>query len=130
MLQDADIAVGPISVTAEREQVVDFTTPYYDFAGLQILMKALPNEESMFVFATVFTPLVWASWISVLVGTAILAFIFEKLISKCVPADRDSNESKEEEDKPFTLHESVWFVVASFTKAGVYIINRNGANWT
>jgi hypothetical protein len=42
-------------VTAEREEVVDFTLPYYDFAGIQILMKKDEAAVSLFYFVDVFT---------------------------------------------------------------------------
>ena len=35
----ADIGLGPVAVMAERETVVDFTVPYYDLVGINILMK-------------------------------------------------------------------------------------------
>jgi polar amino acid transport system substrate-binding protein len=35
---EADVAVGALSVTAERENIVDFTHPFYE-SGLQILVK-------------------------------------------------------------------------------------------
>ena len=37
--QKADIALAPLSVMAERENVVDFTVPYYDLVGITIMMK-------------------------------------------------------------------------------------------
>jgi len=35
----ADVALGALSVMAERENVIDFTVPYYDLVGISILMK-------------------------------------------------------------------------------------------
>ena len=35
----ADIGLGAISVMAERENVLDYTVPYYDLVGISILMK-------------------------------------------------------------------------------------------
>ena len=37
--QRAEIALAPLSVMAERENVVDFTVPYYDLVGITILMR-------------------------------------------------------------------------------------------
>lgn len=44
----ADIAVGPVSVMAERESVVDFTVPYYDLVGVSILMKKSASRSHLF----------------------------------------------------------------------------------
>ncbi|RCN39162.1 hypothetical protein ANCCAN_14918 [Ancylostoma caninum] len=46
----ADIALAPLSVTAERENDVDFTVPYYDLVGTTILMKKPDMEYSLFKF--------------------------------------------------------------------------------
>ncbi len=37
--KNADIGLGALAVMAERENVVDFTVPYYDLVGITILMK-------------------------------------------------------------------------------------------
>ncbi len=39
MSKKADVALGALSVMAERENVIDFTVPYYDLVGISILMK-------------------------------------------------------------------------------------------
>lgn len=57
--QNADIALGPISVMAERETVVDFTVPYYDLVGISILMKKPEVKSSLFKFLTVLEGNVW-----------------------------------------------------------------------
>lgn len=35
----ADIGLGAISVLAEREEVLDYTVPFYDPVGISILMQ-------------------------------------------------------------------------------------------
>ncbi|KAL3196889.1 hypothetical protein MRX96_014977 [Rhipicephalus microplus] len=57
--KNADIALGPLSVTAERELVVDFTVPYYDMVGISILMKRPAVKSSLFKFLTVLEESVW-----------------------------------------------------------------------
>lgn len=58
-LQKADIALGAMSVMAERESVVDFTVPYYDLVGISILMKKPKATTSLFKFLTVLENDVW-----------------------------------------------------------------------
>lgn len=41
--RNADVAIAGITITEEREQIVDFTDPYYD-SGLRILVPADDNE--------------------------------------------------------------------------------------
>ena len=51
--QRADIAIGPISVMSERENVVDFTVPFHEPVGLTILMKKQKFEYILHKFLKV-----------------------------------------------------------------------------
>ena len=44
---------------AERENVIDFTVPYYDLVGISILMKKPSVSTSLFKFLTVLENDVW-----------------------------------------------------------------------
>lgn len=55
----ADIGLGSMSVMAERENVIDFTVPYYDLVGITILMKLPKTPTSLFKFLTVLENDVW-----------------------------------------------------------------------
>lgn len=57
----ADIGLTSLSVMAERENVVDFTVPYYDLVGITIMMKLPRNPTSLFKFLTVLENEVWLS---------------------------------------------------------------------
>ena len=48
------MAAAPVSVTLEREEVVDFTTPYYEYSGIRILLKKPDAEDNLFTFVDVF----------------------------------------------------------------------------
>lgn len=58
-LQRADVALGALSVMAERENVIDFTVPYYDLVGITILMKKPKQDPSLFKFLSVLEDSVW-----------------------------------------------------------------------
>jgi ABC-type amino acid transport substrate-binding protein len=51
----ADAAIAGISMTPEREQMIDFTHPYFD-AGLQILTSAQPTLTPGSLFSVIFSP--------------------------------------------------------------------------
>lgn len=55
LFQEADMVIGALSVTTERERIIDFTLAYYDYAGIQILMKRPLQDKNLFRFMTVFT---------------------------------------------------------------------------
>jgi hypothetical protein len=73
------LAVGPLTVTAEREAVLDFTTPFYEFAGIEILMKEVAQEQNLLFFVTVFSKPMWAAWSGVLLFTGLLLAAFDYL---------------------------------------------------
>ncbi|XP_055341715.1 ionotropic receptor 25a-like [Paramacrobiotus metropolitanus] len=74
----ADIALAPLSVMAERENVVDFTVPYFDLVGISILMKKSGQEQSLFKFVTVLEAPVWGSILGAYLLTSLLMFIFDR----------------------------------------------------
>ncbi|OQV18207.1 Glutamate receptor ionotropic, kainate 3 [Hypsibius exemplaris] len=75
----ADIGLAPLSVMAERENVVDFTVPYFDLVGVTILMKKTNQEQSLFKFVTVLEPPVWGSIFGAYLLTSLLMFFFDRL---------------------------------------------------
>lgn len=62
-LQDADIAIGSLTITAEREKVIDFTKPFMDFT-MSLIMEKPP--EAKVNFFTFLLPFKLELWISVL----------------------------------------------------------------
>lgn len=57
--QKADIGLTLMSITSERENVIDFTVPFTDTTGLTILMKREVKRNSLFKFLEVFEAKVW-----------------------------------------------------------------------
>lgn len=55
----ADLALGTISIMAERETAIDFTVPFYDLVGIAILMKKPKSPSALFKFLTVLEDEVW-----------------------------------------------------------------------
>ena len=109
--------VGPLTVTLEREEVVDFTIPYYDFAGIQIMMKKPAVDRSMFKFTYVFDGYVWLAIAGVLVGVSLLLYLLDKL------SIQGGLKQKDQENKKMTLKQVTWFVMGTFTMAGEWVIH-------
>ncbi|WP_353556876.1 transporter substrate-binding domain-containing protein [Paraburkholderia terrae] len=66
---DADVAIAAITMTPEREKLVDFSLPYFD-SGLQIVVRA--QNDNAFVSALSSVP-----WLSILQLVAIaIAIVF------------------------------------------------------
>ncbi|MFM0125796.1 transporter substrate-binding domain-containing protein, partial [Paraburkholderia sp. RL18-101-BIB-B] len=73
--RDADVAIAAITMTPEREKVVDFSLPFFD-SGLQIMVRA-QNESA---FLATFWSIPWRS-IGQLLGIAIgIVFLLANLV--------------------------------------------------
>uniref|UniRef100_A0A1I8I359 Glutamate receptor n=1 Tax=Macrostomum lignano TaxID=282301 RepID=A0A1I8I359_9PLAT len=118
--QDADMAIGPITITAQREQVADFSVPIYDYVSLQIVLKkaAASNDQTFFLKA--FTWDVWVCIIAIVTVTGFLIFFVDK-VSPFSFQNRYRNDQVrdgEAEGKVFTVKESLWYVLGAYTQAG------------
>ena len=77
-VRHADIGIGAISVMAEREQVIDFTVPFYDLVGFSILMKKFPQETSLFKFIEVVDDTVWGTILGTYFIISVLLWVFDR----------------------------------------------------
>ncbi|XP_055955911.1 ionotropic receptor 25a isoform X2 [Patella vulgata] len=114
----ADIAVGPISVMAERENVVDFTVPYYDLVGLTILMKKPEFDYSLVKFLSVLDEDVWFCIIGAFFLFSILICVFDKLSPFSYQNNTIDWNGEGSEPRVFTLKEGIWFCMMSLTPQG------------
>ena len=53
MNDEIDIAVASLTITSEREEVVDFITPYFDQSGISIAGRKPVRPRSLFKFLEV-----------------------------------------------------------------------------
>ncbi|KAL8573216.1 hypothetical protein ACOMHN_036201 [Nucella lapillus] len=138
-----DLAVGPLAVTAEREAAVDFTTPFYEFAGIEILVKEVTHDQDLLFFVTVFSKPMWGAWFGVLLLTGFLLAAFDyfsPFSARNVHGDGRKGKRGEGEGgerrkgggggggggggeggggkETFDLKEGLWLVTASFTLSG------------
>ena len=75
----AHIALGPLAVMAERELVIDFTVPFYDLVGIQILLKKAEVPKDWFKFLTVLDNDVWLSIFVAYFVTSFVIYLFDRL---------------------------------------------------
>ncbi|CAJ0595108.1 unnamed protein product [Cylicocyclus nassatus] len=78
MSGSADIALAPLTVNAERENVVDFTVPYYDLVGTTILMRKPDVEHSLFKFTKVLKWPVWLCTVAAYIVMSTTLWLFNR----------------------------------------------------
>lgn len=113
----ADIALGSLSVMAERENVVDFTVPYYDLVGISILMHKAKPETSLFKFLTVLENNVWLCILGSYFFTSLLMWLFDRWSPYSYQNNREKFKD-DDEKREFTLRECLWFSMTSLTPQG------------
>lgn len=75
----AQLALAPLAVMAERELAIDFTVPFYDLVGIQILLKKPEVPQDWFKFLTVLDKEVWFSITVAYFVTSFIMFLFDRL---------------------------------------------------
>ncbi|KAG8312620.1 hypothetical protein J6590_018262 [Homalodisca vitripennis] len=117
MDKKADIGLTSLSITAERENVVEFTVPYYDLVGMSILMKRHNPKTSHFKFLTAMEGDVWLCVLVTYVFASFLLWMFDRL----GPRTMVSHSSEEQEllnKESLSLKDCLWFCMTSLTPQG------------
>ncbi|ETN66475.1 glutamate receptor, ionotropic, invertebrate [Anopheles darlingi] len=112
---EIDFAVASIKMTAEREEVIDFVAPYFEQTGILIAMRKPVRETSLFKFMTVLRLEVWLSILLAIVATAVMLWLLDKFSPYSA---RNNKDAYPYECRDFTLKESFWFALTSFTPQG------------
>ncbi|XP_023316789.1 ionotropic receptor 25a [Trichogramma pretiosum] len=113
----ADIGLGALAVMAERENVVDYTVPYYDLVGISIMRRKPKAATSLFQFLTVLETDVWLCILGAYFFTSLLMWIFDKFSPYSYQNNREKYKD-DEEKREFTLKECLWFCMTSLTPQG------------
>ncbi|XP_069941255.1 ionotropic receptor 25a isoform X1 [Cherax quadricarinatus] len=110
-----DMIVAPLTMTSEREEVIDFVAPYFDQSGISIVIRKRMREESLFKFMTVLKPEVWVSIVAALVVTGVMIWLLDRYSPYSAQNNADLYPPH---CRKFTLKESFWFALTSFTPQG------------
>lgn len=119
VFQTADIAVAPLTITSEREHVVDFSKPFMNL-GISIMIKK-PEKQKPGVFSF-FQPFSFSVWMCFVSGYFLVSLgIF--FVSRCSPTEwlKEGDEDGRRLDifyNNFSLGRSLWFTMGSLMLQG------------
>nr|AXY87918.1 ionotropic receptor 25a.1 [Subpsaltria yangi] len=102
-------------MTSEREEVIDFVAPYFEQTGISIVIRKPVRKTSLFKFMTVLRLEVWISIVVALIVTGIMIWLLDKYSPYSA---RNNKELYPYPCRVFTLKESFWFALTSFTPQG------------
>ncbi|XP_063720301.1 glutamate receptor 4-like [Symsagittifera roscoffensis] len=74
----ADIALAPLTITSERQRVVDFTKPYMD-VGVSIMMKRSTATTSSFSFLRPLQTEIWMCIVFSYLSVSVVLFIVSRI---------------------------------------------------
>ncbi|XP_043256878.1 ionotropic receptor 25a-like [Colletes gigas] len=117
MQNTSDIAVGPMWITSDRAQVVDFTIPYQRLSGFSIMMLKKQRQIPFLRFLTILEIEVWLCFALAFLSTTLLLFLLERYSPFSYRNNRDKYRD-EPDDRFCSLKECFWFAFASFTPQG------------
>ncbi|XP_026327866.1 uncharacterized protein LOC113236096, partial [Hyposmocoma kahamanoa] len=115
MRGETDLAVAALTMTAEREEVIDFVAPYFEQTGILIVIRKPIRKTSLFKFMTVLRTEVWLSIVGALVLTGFMIWLLDKYSPYSA---RNNPDAYPYPCREFTLKESFWFALTSFTPQG------------
>ncbi|XP_078322835.1 glutamate receptor-like [Crassostrea virginica] len=108
----AHMAVAPVTITSDRERVVDFTKPFLSL-GISIMIKK-PADKAAHIFSFM-EPLSSEIWMCILfayVGVSVVLF----LVSRFSPAEWKVDSTNITND--FTISNSLWYALGAFMQQG------------
>ncbi|RWS30328.1 glutamate receptor ionotropic: kainate 2-like protein, partial [Leptotrombidium deliense] len=111
------LSLGAWTRTYERENLTDFTEPFFEMVGLNVLMKKQKRHIFYYKFVSVLEGSVWLCITGAYFITSILLTLFDKYS----PYSYQNNKLKYKDDNEkriFTFKESLWFCMTSLTPQG------------
>ena len=106
--QRADIGISALTITPDRENVVDFTTRYMDYS-VGVLLRRAEKTVDMFACLAPFDLTLWAC----IAGTVLLVGLLVYLLNWLNPPRLQMGSMTST-----TLYNSMWFVYGSFVQQG------------
>ncbi|BFF90896.1 glutamate receptor ionotropic kainate 2 [Drosophila madeirensis] len=114
--QRADLAIADLTITFEREQAVDFTTPFMNLGVSILYRKPIKQPPNLFSFLSPLSLDVWIYMATAYLGVSVLLFILAKFTPYEWPAYTDAHGEKVESQ--FTLLNCMWFAIGSLMQQG------------
>ncbi|CAG7717456.1 unnamed protein product, partial [Allacma fusca] len=119
----ADLGIGDMTITHDREKTLDFTMPFMNL-GISILYRQ-PDKQppSLFSFLAPFHYEVWIYMATAYLGVSLILFVLARIApyewQDPPPCSKDAGEILENQ---FSLVNSLWFAIGSLMAQGCDIL--------
>ncbi|VDL96897.1 unnamed protein product [Schistocephalus solidus] len=112
------MAVAGLTITYDREKVLDFSTPFMTLGGSLLFTRPKSQKPSIFSFLQPLSPTVWAYVITTYVGVSLGLFIVARLSPYEWQNPHPCEAFSEEKENQFTILSSFWFFVSPLLNQG------------
>ncbi|ESO90630.1 hypothetical protein LOTGIDRAFT_122838, partial [Lottia gigantea] len=117
---EADIAIAPLTITANRERVIDFTKPFMSL-GISIMIKKPENQKAhVFSFMDPLSYEIWMCIVFAYIGVSVVLFLVSRFSPNEWHLSEDSSITND-----FTISNSLWFSLGAFMQQGCDVSPRS-----
>ncbi|XP_067123751.1 glutamate receptor ionotropic, kainate 2 isoform X1 [Centruroides vittatus] len=120
----ADLAIGDLTISFDREEVVDFTMPFMNL-GISILFKK-PTKKmpKLFSFLSPLSLEVWVYMATAFLGVSLFLFIVARFSPYEWTNPHPCNQNPDILENQFTLLNTLWFTVGCLMQQGSELTPR------
>ncbi|XP_041357984.1 glutamate receptor-like [Gigantopelta aegis] len=117
---EADMAIAPLTITAARERVLDFTKPFMSL-GISIMIKKPENQKAhVFSFMDPLSYEIWMCIVFAYIGVSVVLFLVSRFSPNEWHMCEDSSITND-----FTISNSLWFSLGAIMQQGCDISPRS-----
>ncbi|XP_061714377.1 glutamate receptor ionotropic, kainate 2 isoform X4 [Cydia pomonella] len=116
--QRADVAIADLTITYDREQVVDFTMPFMNLGISVLYRKPIKQPPNLFSFLSPLSLDVWIYMATAYLGVSVLLFILARFSPYEWDSPRNCLDEPQVLENQFTLLNSLWFTIGSLMQQG------------
>ncbi|CAF0851429.1 unnamed protein product [Adineta ricciae] len=119
---EADLAVAPLTITSERESVVDFSKPWMNLGISILISKPEKQPPGVFSFMAPLSKEIWMCVTFAYIGVSVILF----LVSRFSPYEWSiEDEVTPQLSNKFSILNTLFFALAAFMQQGVDFIPRS-----
>lgn len=119
---EADLAVAPLTITSQRESVVDFSKPWMNLGISILISKPEKTKPGIFSFMAPLSGEIWMCVTFAYIGVSVILF----LVSRFSPYEWSiEDETTPQLSNKFSILNTLFFALAAFMQQGVDFIPRS-----
>ncbi|XP_062609790.1 uncharacterized protein LOC134271606 [Saccostrea cucullata] len=113
-----DLAVAGMTITYSREEVIDFTKPFWNLGITILFRKPMAPPAELFKFLSPFTFELWAYVLAVYIVVSIMMFVTARLTPNEWDNPYPCDTTNEIQENQFSVMNSLWFTIGALMQQG------------